>query len=261
MDDTLIQPYSVCNVAVHAAFEGREDWIVEKVIIGTEDQNIMAAPTTWINSSCPFIPVANPGPHPRYLRAGEVVGYLQDPEIIADKPKDEEHLNKMIASAEALRTMITGTLKAQDLATATNPTADSPGHDDRFEKNEPWGPKTTAVPEDPVSGDVDKLVNLGPDIPDDYRERLSEVLRRNAAAFGVNGRLGQIKARVQIPLLPNTQPISEPMYGTSSAKREVMDQQLKTWFEAGVIEPSVSPWGFPALVVYRNGKPCLVIDY
>ena len=32
-------------------------------------------------------------------------------------------------------------------------------------------------------------------------------------------------------------------------------------FEAGVIEPSVSPWGFPALVVYRNGKPRLVIDY
>ena len=101
--------------------------------------------------------------------------------------------------------MITGTLKAQDLATATNPSADSPGHDDRFEENESWGPKTTAVPEDPVSGDVDKLVNLGPDIPEEYQGRLSEVLRRNAAAFGVNGRLGQIKAHVQIPLLPDTQ--------------------------------------------------------
>ena len=51
------------------------------------------------------------------------------------------------------------------------------------------------------------------------------------------------------------------MYGTSPAKREVIDQQMKTWFEAEVIEPSVSPWGFPALVVYRNGKPRLVIDY
>ena len=117
------------------------------------------------------------------------------------------------------------------------------------------------MPEDPVSGDVDKLVNLGPDIPEEYQGRLSEVLRRNAAAFGVDGRLGQIKARVQIPLLPDTQPISEPMYGTLPAKREVMDQQLKTWFEAGVIEPSVSLWEFPALVVYRNGKPCLAIDY
>ena len=194
LDDALIQPYSVCNIAVHAAFEGCEDWIVEKVITGTDDQNIMAAPTTWINSSCPFIPIANPSPHPCYLSAGEVVGYLQDPELIVDKLKDEEHLNKMIASAEALRTMIMGMLKAQDLATVTNPSADSPGHDDQFKENEPWGPKTTAVPEDPVSGDVDKLVNLGPDIPEEYPGRLSEVLRRNAAAFGVDGRLGQIKA-------------------------------------------------------------------
>ena len=175
-----------------------------------------------------------------------------------DKPKDEGHLDRMAASAEALRKTIVGTLKAQDLASASNPMADSPGHEDRLEEDESWGPKTTAVPEDPVSGDVDRLVNLGPDIPEVYRGRLTEVLRRNAAAFGVNGRLGHIEARVQIPLLPNTQPISEPMYGTSPAKREVIDQQMKTWFEAEVIEPSVSPWGFPALVVYRNGKPRLV---
>ena len=139
LDDTLIQPYSVCNVAVHAAFEGCEDWIVEKVIIGMDDQNIMVDPTTWINSSCPFKPLANPSPHLHYLRPGEVIGYLQNPELIVDKPKDEEHLNKMIASAEALRTMITVTLKAQDLATVTNPSANSPGHDDQFEENEPWG--------------------------------------------------------------------------------------------------------------------------
>ena len=90
--------------------------------------------------------------------------------------------------------MITGTLNEQDLATATNPSANSPGHDDQFEENEPWGPKTTAVPEDPVSGNVDKLVNLGPDIPEEYQGRLSEVLHRNAAAFSVDGRLGQFKA-------------------------------------------------------------------
>ena len=71
LDDTLIQPNSVCNVAVHAMFEGHEDWIVEKVIIGTDDQNVMAAPTTWINSACPFIPIANPSSHPHYIRAGE----------------------------------------------------------------------------------------------------------------------------------------------------------------------------------------------
>ena len=260
-EDTLIQPYSVRNVAISAAFEGREDWIVEKIIIGTDDQNIMAAPTTWITVSCPYIPIANTSPHPRYIRTGEVVGYLIDPETSLDKPKDENCYNKMAASAEAFKKTIVGTLKAQDLATAENPAADTPGHDDCFEDDTSWGPKTTAVPEDPLEGDVDKLVNLGPDIPIEYQGRLIEVLRRNAAAFGVNGRLGRIEARVGIPLLPDTQPISEPMYGASPAKREVIDKQMKTWFEADVIEPSVSPWGFPVVISYRNGKPRLVIDY
>jgi hypothetical protein len=28
-----------------------------------------------------------------------------------------------------------------------------------------------------------------------------------------------------------------------------------------VIEPSVSPWGAPCVVVFRNGKPRLAVDY
>ncbi|EDR09759.1 uncharacterized protein LACBIDRAFT_325536 [Laccaria bicolor S238N-H82] len=71
-EDTLIQPYHVRNVAVNAAFEGREDWIIEKIIIGTDDQNVMAAPTTWISASCPYLPITNTGPHPRLVRVGEV---------------------------------------------------------------------------------------------------------------------------------------------------------------------------------------------
>ena len=94
-----------------------------------------------------------------------------------------------------------------------------------------------------MEGNVDKLVNLGPDIPVEYQEHLSKVLHRNAAAFGVNGRLGRIEARVGILLLPDTQPISEPMYGASAVKREVIDKQMKTWFKSDVIKPLVSPWG------------------
>ena len=51
------------------------------------------------------------------------------------------------------------------------------------------------------------------------------------------------------------------MYGASPAKREVIEKQVNAWFEAGKIEPSVSPWGFPVVVVYRNGKPRLVVGY
>ena len=79
----------------------------------------------------------------------------------------------MVASTEAFKKTVIGTLKAQDLATTENPTADTPGHDDRLKNDMSWGPRTRAVPEDPLEGDVDKLVNLGPDIPIEYQERLT----------------------------------------------------------------------------------------
>ena len=36
---------------------------------------------------------------------------------------------------------------------------------------------------------------------------------------------------------------------------------MDTWISTGVIEPSKSPQGFPAFIVYQNGKPQMVIDY
>ena len=36
---------------------------------------------------------------------------------------------------------------------------------------------------------------------------------------------------------------------------------MDTWISNGVIEPSKSPWGFPAFIVYCNNKPRMVIDY
>lgn len=56
-------------------------------------------------------------------------------------------------------------------------------------------------------------------------------------------------------------PISVPMYHVSLQKREIIDEQLNTWFEQGVIEPSKSPWSAPVVIAYRNGKPRFCVDY
>ncbi|KIJ28333.1 hypothetical protein M422DRAFT_189872, partial [Sphaerobolus stellatus SS14] len=84
---------------------------------------------------------------------------------------------------------------------------------------------------------------------------LKEVVLRNELAFGLDGRLGNIPEKAEIPLKPNSNPISLPPFPTSPAKREVMDTQMDTWIKQGVIESSRSPWGAPAFIVYRNGKP------
>jgi len=36
---------------------------------------------------------------------------------------------------------------------------------------------------------------------------------------------------------------------------------MDKWIQLGVIEPSKSPWAAPAFIVYRNGKPHMVINY
>ena len=51
------------------------------------------------------------------------------------------------------------------------------------------------------------------------------------------------------------------MYHASPQKREIIDEQLNTWFEQDVIEPSKSPWSAPVVIAYRNGKPRFCVDY
>lgn len=255
-EDVLISPRLVHNVRIEGPFGDDKEWIVEKIVIGTDTSNILAAPMTWINTDHLYLPIANPSPRPWYIRTGDVIGYLQKPASF-DNPTGEA-LEKYVASAESLKAMIGSTLREQDLATALMA---CPPHNDQLDGDDQWGPKTTAVPEDPLFGDVSNLVNLGPDIPSKVLPRLKEVLRKNTKAFGIDGRLGQVSTCVEVPLKSGTTPISVPMYSASPAKCEVINKQVQAWFKASVIEPSSSPWGFPVVVVYRNGKPHLVIDY
>ncbi|KZV59931.1 hypothetical protein PENSPDRAFT_537714, partial [Peniophora sp. CONT] len=80
------------------------------------------------------------------------------------------------------------------------------------------------------------------------------MLQKNHRAFAFDGRLGNYPAKVHIRTEEGAHPIAVPMYGTSPAKREVIEEQLDTWFKQGVIEASRSPWSAPVVIVYRNGK-------
>jgi hypothetical protein len=79
---------------------------VERVVISMDDASVVAAPTTWVNSDTPYIPIANPTTRPWYIRKGEVVGHLLDPESYADIPKDAVNAQRYAASTEAIRTTI-----------------------------------------------------------------------------------------------------------------------------------------------------------
>ena len=104
-------------------------------------------------------------------------------------------------------------------------------------------------------------MDINPELPLGKRLCLQQVLTSNQIAFGFHDRLGHLDAKVQIPLITGTKPISLPPFPSSPVKREVIDKQMDKWIQLGVIKPSKSPWATPAFIVYRNGKPRMVVDY
>lgn len=125
------------------------------------------------------------------------------------------------------------------------------------------GPKTAELAEESVdSANLFKSLDIKPDLTSEKRKRLEEVIWNNQRAFGLNDRLGELADfKVQIPLYPGAKEVSLPPFPSSPAKREAIDKQMDKWIKLGVIEPSRSPWAAPAFIVYRNGKPRMVVDY
>jgi hypothetical protein len=109
-EDSLISAASIHNIRISGSFEGRDEWIVEKVVISAEDSSILTVPTTMIRSDSPYLPIANPGIRPHYIRAGEIVGYFKDPLLYLDSLNKEE-LPKYIASTEAIKSIVRGYLR------------------------------------------------------------------------------------------------------------------------------------------------------
>ncbi|THH32421.1 hypothetical protein EUX98_g1748 [Antrodiella citrinella] len=143
-------------------------------------------------------------------------------------------------------------LSGSAVTTSDVPTKDS----------ESWGPKTAEAPDNQVysSKDLEKILDVG-DLPEHLKPQAWEMLRKRIKVFGFDGRLGHLETKCHIRTKEGVQPISVPMYASSPAKRQVIDEQLQKWFEQEVIEPSKSPWSAPVVIIYRNGKPRFCVDY
>ncbi|KAI5891647.1 uncharacterized protein SCHCODRAFT_037162, partial [Schizophyllum commune H4-8] len=81
------------------------------------------------------------------------------------------------------------------------------------------------------------------------------MLEKRKGAFALDGKLGNHPAMARIRTRDGVHPVAVPMRGSSPAKKEVMDEQIKKWFAQDVIEPSKSPWSAPVVITYRNRKP------
>lgn len=274
-NNLCITPNSVASLAVDGYFEGgvEKDWLIEKSLLANNDDSFFAVPNVLFSSSCPVVPVMNPTDRPRFIRKGEVVGTITDPAEFLDKPNSEEQWERMNKSAMSIASLIS--CLAEDDAdiqafystrssqappsTEFGPASAKEEAEIPKEKeldDDQWGPKTAEMP-DPQeysSKDMEELLDVG-SLPKHLREKAWAMLQKRVNVFAFDGRLGHHPTKVHICTVDGQVPIAVPMYRSSPVKKQVIEEQLKKWFELGVIEPSKSLWSAPVVIAYRNGKP------
>lgn len=286
--DVRIPPHHCVNVPVSCPPVEGSTWYVEKSMVGDDRIAPLVIPNVLIPSVNGRIPVSNTTSQPGMLRKGEILAELVDPGTLLDRPRSAQSWAEMSNAARRTAALIEATQGARasegpamkgrvflgkedgsfervraNLASSdpiTETKRDPVVLEDATEES--WGPKTAEVPDPTIypSKDLENLIDVA-EVPESIRPRIWEMLRRRVRAFGFDGRLGHLETKCRIRTKEGTEPISVPMYASSPAKRQVIDAQLDTWFEQGVIEPSQSPWGAPVVIVYRNGKARFCVDY
>ncbi|THH23196.1 hypothetical protein EUX98_g7980, partial [Antrodiella citrinella] len=263
-DRVVIPPKSSRLVPVTANFPPENACLyVEKIFNSPRNEDdVYAAPDTLITKLHPFLHVSNFSDSTLTLEKGQAFS--------------TERYNHINAHAQLIRRLASPTFSASTpIATDINTTRSETSilntaglHaselEDDLDAEEPLegGPKTSeAPPEDTSTADFLQTVDVSEEVTGDRRTHLLGILERNIKAFSLDGRLGTTDATCTIPLRPGSKEVSLPPFPGSPAKREVMDKQMDTWIRLEVIEPSKSPWGAPGFIVYRNGKPRMVIDY
>ena len=185
-----MKPHESKPIKVEGQLGEDREWLVQKNLLANTNDSFFTLPNVLISAANPWVPVANPTDHPRYIRKGEIIGTLVDPAKFFDAPNSVEELQKFQASADIIRTVIS-------LQTCQEDDPSKQAEDEQ----ENYGPKTAAMP-DPMIYPLDQLeelIDVG-GLPEHLKERTWAMLRKRIKAFGFDGRLGNLPAKVTSPL-------------------------------------------------------------
>ena len=106
-----------------------------------------------------------------------------------------------------------------------------------------------------------KKANLS-HVPETQRQKLQEMLDRNTDLFAKNdcdlGQTDLVKARIDTG---NHPPIKQSPYRLPFCQRKLVQEHVDKMLEAGVIEPSRSPWSSPIVIVdKKDGTKRFCVD-
>ena len=226
--------------------ENIQEYFLEPETKVDPDGNRLYIPDTFITKETQLIYITNAGQSPFTLPAGSVIGHARDPYDFLDKEVIKEHMGMV--------NVIQSIYRPQPEIVITDPRQEGEDLEN--------GPKTMIIPPDPTAKeDLLKTVNINPDLPQEQQDKLKRIIQENHQAFGLDGRLGKPKQELQLQLKPNTKPIALPERRQSPEKQKAIDEQIQKWIEQDVIAPSTAPWNAPLVVVWKNGKPRICVDF
>ncbi|THU94746.1 hypothetical protein K435DRAFT_609057, partial [Dendrothele bispora CBS 962.96] len=198
----------------------------------SNQDDIYGAADTLIYREKPVLHVSNWGKVPllrmaRY-EALLLLGKSHDPRSWLDKSHQLSSQDRTWAEAHAslIRYLICTQTFDRSVATVRSESLiSSKAQRNATEKDDPLegGPKTAEVCIDDIpSSKLLSEIHLSPDLTPEQRRKLEEVVIQNANAFGLDEKLGNHDAKVEIQLKPGSQPVSLPPFPVLPANREIM---------------------------------------
>lgn len=239
----LIPPQISVMVPVAVNFPKDHDTIfVEKMFISNRnEEDLYAVPDSLISKNYPKLHVANFSSFPVRIHQGQVLGLAHNPNSWLTRSSEfsKEKLLRLSRQALTIRTLV-------ETFDKRSPRTNSLGQDEAI-----GGPKSAEIPpNDVASSDLFKEIDISRGLNSDQVKALKGIISRNQEVFGLDGRLGHYSTKVEIPLKEGTKEISLLPFFASPKSREIINEQMDKWLKLEVIEPSKSPWGAPAFIVY-----------
>ncbi|QRV72119.1 Retrovirus-related Pol polyprotein from transposon [Ceratobasidium sp. AG-Ba] len=247
---------SLMLVKVKTTFDmGQSEGYVERLMSSNRSkEDLFGITDCIISANNPKFQIANFSKFPVKLQAGRIIGYMSTSmNILWNK---EELTEGQLHEFQSRAMWIQSVQKKEKIQPEP--------FDTSWSKQVEGGAKTAEWPELEQTPSTKLLeeIDINPKLNKEQKAQIEKIVLQNAEAFGLDGRLGNYPAHVPIKLQDeDTPPIALTPYAHSPAKEEAIDKQIDDWLCLEVITESDSPWAFPVILVYRNDKPRVCIDY
>jgi hypothetical protein len=113
-EDYRIKAHEVKLVRVVGDFSEDREWLVEKALLPNADESFFTVPNVLISARKPVVPVANASDRPRFIRKGEAIGTITDPQEFFDKPSSEKCLRDLQEQTDHIKNVIQATFEATE---------------------------------------------------------------------------------------------------------------------------------------------------